>query len=143
VVLGSIAPQLHAEVFQASTLAPLRGLSDLGLVLFMFIVGAELRLTGNMRRQLVAATSIGALSVLLPMAVGLGLASLLYARLARAVSVSRPSPVPGRGNVHHCVSGARTYSQGTRPGQHDGRPPRPRQRRNPDVLSWLCCAVWW
>jgi Kef-type K+ transport system membrane component KefB len=82
VVLGAIAPQLHAEVFQASTLAPLRGLSDLGLVLFMFIIGAELRLTGNMRRELVAATSIGVLSVLLPMAVGLGLASLLYAPLA-------------------------------------------------------------
>ncbi len=82
VVLGSIAPGLHAELFHAPTLAPLRDLSDLGLVLFMFIVGAELRLTGNMRRQLVAATSIGTLSVLLPMAVGLALAPLLYPPLA-------------------------------------------------------------
>ncbi len=82
VVLGSLAPRLHAEVFHAPTLSPLRGLSDLGVVLFMFIVGAELRLAGNMRRQLVAATSIGTLSVLLPMAVGLALAPLLYPSLA-------------------------------------------------------------
>lgn len=82
VVFGSIAPQLYAEVFKTTTLAPLRGLADLGLVLFMFIVGAELRLTGNRRRQLVTATSIGVLSVVLPMAVGLGLAVLLYPSLA-------------------------------------------------------------
>jgi Kef-type K+ transport system membrane component KefB len=82
VVFGSIAPQVHAEVFQAATLAPLRGLSDLGLVLFMFIVGAELRLTGDRRRQLVATTWIGVVSVLLPMAAGFALAPLLFAPLA-------------------------------------------------------------
>jgi Kef-type K+ transport system membrane component KefB len=82
VVFGSIAPTLHAAVFHAPTLAPLRGLSDLGLALFMFIVGAELRMTGNMGRELVAATSIGALSVLLPMAVGLAFAPLLHPSLA-------------------------------------------------------------
>jgi Kef-type K+ transport system membrane component KefB len=81
-VFGAIAPQLHAEVFRAATLTPLRGLSDLGLVVFMFVVGAELRLTGDMRRQLVAASWIGVLSVLLPMAMGLAVASLLYAPLA-------------------------------------------------------------
>jgi K+:H+ antiporter len=81
-VLGVIAPQLHAAVFQAATLEPLRDLSDFGLVLFMFIVGAELRLPGDARRQVIAATSIGTLSVLLPMAVGLALAPLLHVALA-------------------------------------------------------------
>jgi K+:H+ antiporter len=82
VVFGSLAPQLYMAVFAPSTLAPLRGLADLGVVLFMFIVGAELQLTGNRTRQVVAATLIGVLSVLLPIAVGLALAPLLHASFA-------------------------------------------------------------
>src|SRR5215470_7190508 len=82
VVFGAIAPDLHAEIFSPATRGPLEGLSQLGLVLFMFIVGAELRLPTGVRSQLVAASWIGALSVLLPMALGLAIAFPLYPRLA-------------------------------------------------------------
>lgn len=84
VVFGALAPEWHAHVFAANTLGALRGLSELGLVLFMFIVGAELRLPMGVRQQLVSATWIGVLSVLAPMALGLGVATLLYPELAPA-----------------------------------------------------------
>lgn len=84
VVFGLLAPQWQAHVFQPDSLGALQGLSELGLVLFMFIVGAELRLPMGARQQLVTASWIGILSVLVPMALGLGVATLLYPDLAPA-----------------------------------------------------------
>jgi Kef-type K+ transport system membrane component KefB len=84
IVFGALAPELHAHVFDPASRGGLEALSQIGLVLFMFIVGAELRLPTGVRSQLVAATWIGLLSVLLPMALGLAIASPLYARLAPA-----------------------------------------------------------
>ncbi|HEU4601660.1 MAG TPA: cation:proton antiporter [Steroidobacteraceae bacterium] len=82
IVFGYFAPEWHARLFDVESLGALRGLSEVGLVLFMFIVGAELRMPTGARQQLAAATWIGVLSVLLPMAVGLGLATGLYSSLA-------------------------------------------------------------
>jgi Kef-type K+ transport system membrane component KefB len=82
VVFGSIAPELHASVFERSSLGALNGLSELGLVLFMFIVGAELRLPTGVRKQLTGSAWIGALSVFVPMGLGLGAATFLYPQLA-------------------------------------------------------------
>ena len=82
VVFGAIAPQWHAQVFQPSSIGALRGLSELGLVLFMFIVGAELRLPMGVSRQLKTAAWVSTLSVLLPLGLGLVLASYLHAPLA-------------------------------------------------------------
>jgi Kef-type K+ transport system membrane component KefB len=82
VVFGSIAPELHAHIFERSSLGALNGLSELGLVLFMFIVGAELRLPSGARQQLVGASWIGILSVFVPMGLGLGTAVMLYPGLA-------------------------------------------------------------
>lgn len=84
VVFGLVAPQWHAQIFHPDSLGALKGLSELGLVLFMFIVGAELRLPMGVRQQLVAASWVGVLSVLVPMALGLGVATFLYADLAPA-----------------------------------------------------------
>jgi Kef-type K+ transport system membrane component KefB len=81
-VFGALAPELHASLFQRSSLPELDAISQLGLVLFMFIVGAELRLPAGAKAQIVAATWIGVLSVLLPMAFGLAVAVPLYPRLA-------------------------------------------------------------
>jgi Kef-type K+ transport system membrane component KefB len=78
IVFGAIAPDLHAEIFAPASRAPLEGLSQLGLVLFMFIVGAELRLPTGVRSHLVAASWIGVLSVLLPMGLGFAIAFPLY-----------------------------------------------------------------
>jgi Kef-type K+ transport system membrane component KefB len=82
IVFGYFAPELHAEVFQMGSLGALKGLSELGLVLFMFIVGAELRLPTGVKQQLVAAGWIGVLSVLAPMLLGLGVAGALHEQLA-------------------------------------------------------------
>ena len=82
IVFGSIAPEWHAHVFQPDSLGALRGLSELGLVLFMFIVGAELRLPMGVRKQIVAASWIGILSIVVPMALGLGVAIVTYPTLA-------------------------------------------------------------
>lgn len=90
VVFGAVAPELHAQVFDPDSLAPLRGLSELGLVLFMFIVGAELRMPLGVRQQLVAAGWIAALSVAIPALLGLGLAVYLYVPLSPPSAVFWP-----------------------------------------------------
>jgi Kef-type K+ transport system membrane component KefB len=82
IVLGALFPAWHAEVFAPASLPALDGLSQVGLVLFMFIVGAELRFPHGARPQLVAAGWISAMSVLVPMAFGLVAASLLYGQFA-------------------------------------------------------------
>jgi len=78
VVFGAIAPELHAQIFAPSSRGALEGISQLGLVLFMFIVGAELRVPTGVRSQLIASTWIGVLSVLLPMGLGFAIAFPLY-----------------------------------------------------------------
>jgi Kef-type K+ transport system membrane component KefB len=84
IVLGALFPGWHARVFDPSSLPALDGLSQVGLVLFMFIVGAELRAPHGARRQFVAAGWISAMSVLVPMIFGLAAAVLLYGRFAPA-----------------------------------------------------------
>lgn len=84
IVFGAVAPELHAQVFEKSSLDALSGLSQLGLVLFMFIVGAELRLPMGACKQLIAAGWIGSFSVLVPMVLGLLVAAWVYEQLAPA-----------------------------------------------------------
>jgi len=84
IVLGALLPEWHARVFEPSSLPALDGLSQVGLVLFMFIVGAELRAPHGARRQLADAGWISVMSVLVPMAFGIGAAVLLYERFAPA-----------------------------------------------------------
>ena len=81
---GAAAPSLHAALFPPERLAALDGLAQIGLVLFMFIVGAELRAPDGARARLRAAGWVGVLGVLLPMALGLAIAPLLHARFAPA-----------------------------------------------------------
>jgi Kef-type K+ transport system membrane component KefB len=82
IMLGALLPEWHAHVFEPSSLPALDGLSQVGLVLFMFIVGAELRTPGGARPQLVAAGWISFMSVLVPMAFGMLAAVALYADFA-------------------------------------------------------------
>lgn len=84
ILFGALEPGLHAQLFPRDGLAMLEGLSQLGLVLFMFIVGVELRAPGGARRQVVAAGWIGTLGVLLPMLLGYLIAPLLHVRFAPA-----------------------------------------------------------
>jgi len=82
VVFGAFAPELHAYVFDRDSLPALAGLSEVGLVLFMLIIGAELRMPSGVGAQLKAAGAVGVLSVLAPLGLGLAIAPLLYPTLA-------------------------------------------------------------
>jgi len=78
IVFGAWFPEFHAVVFTPDSLPALSSLSTLGLVLFMFIVGVELRAPNGVRAQFKAAGMVGTLSVLVPVALGIGTAPLLY-----------------------------------------------------------------
>lgn len=82
IVFGLLAPETHAWLFPRGQVASLEGLSQIGLVLFMFVVGAELRAPGGARARIVAAGWVGVLGVLLPMALGFAIAPMLHARFA-------------------------------------------------------------
>jgi len=82
IVFGALMPEWQAALFTPESLPSLSGLSQLGLVLFMFIVGAELRMPQGARPQLVASAWVGVLSVLLPMALGIAIAPALHPQLA-------------------------------------------------------------
>ncbi len=81
-VFGLLAPQAQAFLFAPTSLAALDGLSQIGLILFMFIVGAELRLPGGARRHLSASALVGVLSVVLPFALGLAISPALHESFA-------------------------------------------------------------
>lgn len=84
IVLGALAPRLHAAIFSAGSLAGLSALSTVGLVLFMFVIGLELRWPDGVRAQIRAATSVGIASVIAPLALGLAISPWLYPGLAPA-----------------------------------------------------------
>jgi len=84
IVFGALAPAWQAAIFPRDQLAGLDALSQIGLVLFMFIVGAELRAPGDGAAQARAAGWVGVLGVLAPMAAGLAIAPLLHPSLAPA-----------------------------------------------------------
>jgi Kef-type K+ transport system membrane component KefB len=83
-VFGALAPEWQGWLFAPASLPALNGLSQIGLVLFMFIVGAELRLPGGVRQSLRAAGAVGGLAVLLPIGLALLVTPMLYVRYAPA-----------------------------------------------------------
>lgn len=84
IVFGAWFPDLHALVFARDSLPALTSLSTAGLVLFMFIVGVELRAPDGVRAQIKAAGLVSVTSVGLPMVMGLAIAPLLYPTLGPA-----------------------------------------------------------
>lgn len=82
IVLGALQPEWHAALFPQSSLAALTALSTLGLVLFMFVVGAELRAPDGLRAQLRSASLVSVCSVVLPFLAGLAIAPALHPELA-------------------------------------------------------------
>jgi len=55
-VLGSLLPQLHGALFPASSLGPLGMLSQLGVLMFLLVAGAELDLAALRGRRRFAFT---------------------------------------------------------------------------------------
>lgn len=78
-VFGRIAPALQAHVFSLSAEDALHTLSRIGLVLFLFLIGAELDLSA-IRHRVRVVSAITAGSMLLPFAFGVAVASLLWKR---------------------------------------------------------------
>lgn len=80
---GWIAPQWASTLFPAGGLEPLNALSQIGLVLFMFLVGLRAgRHAAVQRRSAAAVTSV--VSIVVPFALGVALATILHGRLAPA-----------------------------------------------------------
>ncbi|HKX39932.1 MAG TPA: cation:proton antiporter [Burkholderiaceae bacterium] len=79
---GALWPEWHAQLFSKASVAGLASLSTLGLVLFMFLIGLELRAQHGVRAQLKAAGYVGVVSTAVPMMLGLAVAPVLHPALA-------------------------------------------------------------
>jgi len=82
VVFGALFPQWHQHLFPPASLPALAALANVGVVLFMFMVGAELRAPADMGSPLRAAGWVALSSMVLPMVLGLAIAPALYPALA-------------------------------------------------------------
>ncbi len=80
-LLGRFFPATLDHVFPPSSLPALTALSQLGLLLFMFVVGLEVDLR-RVLKQPAAVILTSNFSILLPLALGIGLAKVLYPAFA-------------------------------------------------------------
>lgn len=76
-LLGRFAPEIFEMLFPASSLGHIQLLSNFGLILFMFVVGMELRL-GDIRKQLTSSIVISHIGIFLPFALSLPLSYYIY-----------------------------------------------------------------
>jgi Kef-type K+ transport system membrane component KefB len=75
-LLGALAPGLEASLFGASVRPQLNLLGQLGLALFMFLIGLELN-PALLKGRLPLASRITAVGIALPLLLGVGLSELL------------------------------------------------------------------
>ena len=75
--LGWFAPSWYEQLFPASSLPALNGLSQIGLILFMFLVGLRLDLS-EVRAFRHVAGAAGLFSIVVPFSAGLALAGPLH-----------------------------------------------------------------
>src|SRR5262245_32114015 len=80
-LLGWLASELSARLFPPASLGYLNSLSQIGLVLFMFLVGLELDL-GHLRQLGRAAVMTSQVSIIAPFVLGFLFAFHLYPRLS-------------------------------------------------------------
>ncbi|HEY4936905.1 MAG TPA: cation:proton antiporter [Puia sp.] len=76
-LLGLLFPSVFHFIFPVESLPNLRFLSQIGLILFMFIVGIELD-KQLLRKQAFEAVIISHASILIPFSLGIGLSMYLY-----------------------------------------------------------------
>src|SRR5256712_1095646 len=81
-LLGFIAPTLSASLFPADSLAYLSSLSQIGLILFMFLIGVEMDM-GELRRRGRTAVFASTAGVAVPFFLGATLAVFLHHDLSR------------------------------------------------------------
>jgi Kef-type K+ transport system membrane component KefB len=80
-VLGAVAPGALAALFPADRMVPLAALSQLGVLLYMFVVGLRLDLA-LLRGRAHAAVAVSHASIVAPFLLGAALAPLLHPTLA-------------------------------------------------------------
>jgi Kef-type K+ transport system membrane component KefB len=80
-LLGWLAPNFSAALFPADSLGHLNSLSQVGLLIFMFLVGLELDL-GHLRELGRAAVMTSWVSIVVPFIIGAAFALYLYPRLS-------------------------------------------------------------
>ena len=80
-ILGYFWPGVSQFIFQPASLPNLNFLSQLGLILFMFIIGLELDIQ-LLKRKAHTAVVVSHASIIIPFAMGVSLAYLLYERFA-------------------------------------------------------------
>ncbi|PPU05056.1 cation:proton antiporter [Xanthomonas arboricola] len=82
IAFGAWLPELHGVLFASSSLPPLSGLANIGVVLFMFIVGVELRAPEGTAAQVRSSVLVGLSGIVLPLLLGLVAAPWLFTRFA-------------------------------------------------------------
>lgn len=87
--LGQLSPSTMAFLFPAASLEPLRLFSQIGVVLFMFLVGMELEI-GDLRKKAYAAIMVSHASIVVPFFLGVTLSLLVY----RSESPAKTSFIP-------------------------------------------------
>lgn len=80
-LLGLFYPEISSVLFPPASLSNLQFLSQIGLILFMFIIGMELDI-GVIRQRAKAAVIISNVSIIVPYLLGVGLAFFLYTEYA-------------------------------------------------------------
>ena len=80
-VLGAMAPEFSAWLFRPSSLGSLNALSQIGMVIFMFLVGMKID-TNELRARGHAAVLTSHVSITFPFLLGTFLALYLYPRLS-------------------------------------------------------------
>ncbi len=80
-LLGMFYPEVSAFIFPKTSLSNLQFLSQVGLILFMFIIGMELDLN-VLKTKAKEAVVISHASIMLPFALGVGLALYMYTEFA-------------------------------------------------------------
>src|SRR5690606_27077526 len=80
-LFGMYFPELSEMLFPVASLGNLQFLSQIGLILFMFVIGMELDLN-VLKNKAHDAVVISHASIILPFALGMGLAYFVYTQFA-------------------------------------------------------------
>ena len=80
-LLGWLMPNVHQFVFPPASLSVLRMLSQIGVCLFMFVVGMELDVR-QLRRQVRTAVLVSQVSILFPYLLGVVVSLFIFSSLA-------------------------------------------------------------
>jgi Kef-type K+ transport system membrane component KefB len=79
-LLGALAPAAESFLFPAASMGPLKMLSQVGIILFMFVVGIELDVQ-HLRKKAHAAVMVSHASIVVPFLLGCALALAVYTSL--------------------------------------------------------------